>query len=145
MDYSYYTELAQEMISNDSKRNELFTQMDNMYHVKWELPPALKSYKWIRNVRNSDPRDAVQTAIQMFSGLDPRVKIVPLADDEANKNQAEQWERYLANCLKDASLRRRTSIIRDLMRSSILYDMVAAQVTYLPWQEKIAKRPGHER
>jgi len=145
MEFSYYTGLASEMIMNDSKRNELFSKMDDMYHVKWELPPALKSYKWIRTVKNSDPRDAVQTAIQIFSGLDPRIKIVPLADDDANKDQAETWERYLGLCLKDASLRRRTSVIRDLMRSAILYDMVAAQVTYLPWQEKIAKRPGEEK
>ena len=42
-------------------------------------------------------------------------------------------------------MRRRTSVIRDLMRSAILYDMIAAQVIYLPWQEKIAKRPGEEK
>jgi hypothetical protein len=145
MDYSYATRLAIEMIQADTQRNKLFDKMDRMFHVDWTLPEGIKGLKWVRTVKNSDPSDSVKTAIQIFSGLDPRVKIVPLADDEDNKAKAAEWERYAATWLKEASLRRRTSLIRDILRSAILYDMVAANVTYLPWQEKIAKQPGDEK
>lgn len=135
----YYQSLAKEMKDEDAGRDKMFAAMEQMYHSQWEKPEALKEVDWIRTVISTDPHDAVKAGTRVLSGLQPRIKYCPMAENEASKQEANTRERFAKFWLKGASNRHKAKIVRDVVLSALLYDAVVANVTLLDYQIKIAK------
>lgn len=137
---SYFQLVAQEMIAADRERDRMLRAMDDMWHNRWALPPNVAGLKWIHKVVSSDPHDAVRAGTRVLSSVAPRIAVQPLGSGDAERGQAEQLERALAWHFRNASRRRRASVLRDVVLSALLYDEVVAQVVYLPEQIKALKQ-----
>jgi hypothetical protein len=130
----YFQNIAEEMVAADRERDEMLRAMDDMWHNRWALPPNVAGLKWIHKVVSSDPHDAIRAGTRVLSSVAPRITVQPLGASAAEKKQAEQIERALSWHFRNASRRRRASVLRDVVLSALLYDEVVAQVIYLPEQ-----------
>jgi hypothetical protein len=144
---SYFQSVAQSMIAADRERDRMLRAMDDMWHNRWALPPNVAGLKWIHKVVSSDPHDAVRAGTRVLSSVAPRITVQPLGGsaaavggNTAARGQAESLERALAYHFRNASRRRRASVLRDVVLSALLYDEVVAQVVYLPEQLKALKQ-----
>ena len=137
-----YSDLAQGLLDLYSVRNTLFARMDDMYYSRFTMPEGVP--EWVLKVVSTDPHDAVLTTARTFATLEPKFKVMPLLPNEANRDRANQIETAIAYNFKQAGRRNDASVVWDVMWSSALYAEVAAQVVYLPYQEKILKTMGKD-
>jgi hypothetical protein len=70
----------------------------------------------------------------VLSSVAPRISLQPLGPSAESRAAADKIERALAWHFRNASRRRRASVLRDVGLSALLYDEVVAQVVYLPEQ-----------
>src|SRR3990167_4624209 len=70
-----YSDLAAEMISADSERDDAFLAYENMYHVNWELPGMVKDLQWMRTIKSTDPHDAVAAGNRVLTPLNRIIRI----------------------------------------------------------------------
>jgi len=75
-----YQNLASEMRTADTKRDELFTAMENEDHATRSLTPELAALKWVLPHVNTDPRDSNRAMANILSGLDPHPSYMPVAE-----------------------------------------------------------------
>ena len=141
-DLKDYYEIAQGFIDLYADRNTLFQQMDQMYYNRWEMVDGMPD--WVIKVVSTDPHDAILTTVRTFATLRPRIKVMPMLNNEANRDRANQIETALSYNFKQASRRSDASITWDIMMSASLYAEVAAQVIYLPYQEKVLEAMGKD-
>lgn len=147
-DLSYFQSIAVSMIAADRERNRMLRAMDDMWHNRWALPPGMAGVKWLHKVVSSDPHDAVRAGTRVLSSVAPRITVQPyggsatVGGGAGERLQAERIERALAWHFRNASRRRRASVLRDVVLSALLYDEVVAQVVYLPAQQQAAKVLG---
>ncbi|MCW5874140.1 MAG: hypothetical protein KIS88_05790 [Anaerolineales bacterium] len=130
------------MIAADRERDEMLRAMDAMWHNRWQLPPPLQAVGWVHKVVSTDPHDAVRAGTRVLSAVAPRISVQPLNEDAAGRGQAERMERALAWHFRNATRRRRASVLRDVVLSALLYDEVVAQVVYLPAQQQAVRTLG---
>lgn len=135
-DLSHYQKLAERMIEADRQRDRAYQAYDDMYHSDWSLPKALVDLEWVRKVISTDPHDAISAGTRVLSSLEPRIKVLPLADNQATKRRANEIERVLAWHLKQANSRRQGTIERDVVHSALRYDEITCQVIDLDYQIK---------
>ena len=133
-DLFYFQTIAQDLIAADRERDRMLAAMDDMWHNRWSLPPNVAGLKWIHKVVSSDPHDAVRAGTRVLSTVAPRITVTPLGAAAGDRARAERIERALAWQFRQASRRRRASVLRDVVLSALLYDEVVAQVVYLPYQ-----------
>lgn len=138
---AYFQTVASHMIAADRERDEMLRAMDAMWHNRWQLPPPLQAVGWVHKVVSTDPHDAVRAGTRVLSSVAPRITVQPLGGRSA-RSQAERIERALAWHFRNASRRRRASVLRDVVLSALLYDEVVAQVVYLPAQQQAAQWLG---
>ena len=138
-DYYY---LAQSFIDTYADRNTQFANIDRMITLDWDLPSGMP--EWVLKVVSTDPRDMITTVVRTFATVTPRFKVMPMLPNEANRNRANEIETAIAYNFKQAGLRKNSTIEWAVMRSAAKYSMVAAQVVYLPFQEKVLKAMGKE-
>ncbi len=138
-DLYYYQGLAQDMVNRDRGRDEMMAAMEKMWRGEWSLPKSVAKLKWIHKVVSTDPHDALRAGTRVLSSVEPRIKVHPLGTDEGARTLANKTERALSWHFKNASRRRRASILRDVVLSALLYDEVVAQVVYLPGQIEAVK------
>ncbi len=137
-----YIEIAQGLVDLYQPRNDLFAQMDNLYYGRWQFPAGIPD--WVMKVVSTDPHDAVLTTTRTFATVQPRFKVMPMLPNAENRDRANQIETALAYNFHQAGRRNDASITWDIMWSAALYAEVAAQVIYLPYQEKILKAMGKD-
>lgn len=137
-----YIDLAQSLVDWYADRNTLFAHMDAMYYSRWNKPEGLPD--WVLKVVSTDPHDAVLTTVRTFATLKPRFKVAPMLPNSANRDRANQIETALAYNFHQASRRNDASVVWDVMLSASLYAEVAAQVVYLPYQEKVLEAMGKD-
>jgi hypothetical protein len=133
-DLTYYQNLAQEMVQADRERDQMLSAMDDMWHNRWSLPKEVADLRWIHKVVSTDPHDAIRAGTRVLSSVEPRIKLHPTAPNEETRANADKIERALSWHFRNASRRRRASVVRDVVLSALLYDEVVAQVVYLPHQ-----------
>jgi hypothetical protein len=134
--------IADGLIDWYADRNDLFRHVDDMINKRWNFPAGMP--EWVMKVVSTDPHDAVQTTVRTFATLEPRFKIAPMLPNQANRDRANQLETALRYNFKQAGKRNDAKIEWDVMMSAVLYAEVAAQVIYLPYQEKILKAMGKD-
>jgi len=130
----YFQDLAVRWTKEDRERQSAFRAYDQMYHNDWSLPPGIQELKWVRKVISSDPYDAVAAGTRVLSTLMPHIKIQPTFNNQATKEKANEWERNLKWQLKSANRRRQGGIVRDVVKSALLYDEVVMNVIDLDYQ-----------
>jgi len=133
---------AQGMISLYADRNTLFANIDKMLKLDWTFPEGMPD--WVLKVVSTDPRDAVTTVVRTFATIRPRFKVMPMLPNEANRDRANQIEAAVAYNFRQAGRRRDSTIEWSVMRSAAKYAEVAAQIIYLPYQEKILRAMGKD-
>lgn len=138
-DLSFYQQIADEMVRRDQGRDRMLAAMDQMWRGEWELPNSISSLRWVHKVVSTDPHDALRAGTRVLSSASPRISVQSMGPNEASRVQADKLERALGWQLKQASRRRRASVLRDVVFSALLYDEVVAQVVYLPHQIKALK------
>lgn len=139
---THFQDVASHMMAADRERDEMLRAMDAMWHNRWQLPPPLQAVGWVHKVVSTDPHDAVRAGTRVLSAVAPRISVQPLSEDAAGRGQAERMERALAWHFRNASRRRRASVLRDVVLSALLYDEVVAQVVYLPAQQQASQLLG---
>jgi len=132
-----YFDLAEELIETYKPRNDLYKAVDDMFYFRWNLPDGIPD--WVIKTISTDPRDAVMTTVRTFATLKPRHKILPMIPNEANRNRANEIETAIAYNFNQAGRRNDAKVEWDVMFSATQYAEVAAQVIYLPYQEKVLK------
>lgn len=133
-DLTYYQNLSQEMVQADRERDQMLAAMDDMWHNRWSLPKEVQDLRWIHKVVSTDPHDAIRAGARVLSSVEPRIKLHATAPNEETRANVDKIERALSWHFRNASRRRRASVVRDVVLSALLYDEVVAQVVYLPHQ-----------
>src|SRR5690606_8449958 len=78
-DLSYFQSIAVNMIAADRERDRMLRAMDDMWHNRWALPPAMAGVGWLHKVVSSDPHDAVRAGTRVLSSVAPRITVQPYA------------------------------------------------------------------
>lgn len=133
---------AQSLIEWYQPRNDLYSRIDSMIKKEWDFPVGMPD--WVLKVVSTDPADAVLTTVRTFATVQPRFKILPMLPNQANRDRANQIETAIAYNFKQAGRRNDASVEWDVMLSATKYADVAAQVIYLPYQEKILETMGKD-
>jgi hypothetical protein len=135
-------EMAQGLVDSYSDRNTLFQHIDNMFYKQWTMPAGMPD--WVLKVVSTDPADAIVTTVRTFATVRPRFKIMPMMANELNRKRANEIETAIAYNFHQAGRRNDASVTWDIMMSAALYSEAAAQVIYLPYQEKILEAMGKD-
>lgn len=142
--FEYYKDLAERMVTQDKVRDRAFMAYQKMFHCEWDLPGELSKVQWIHKVISTDPHDAISAATRVLSTLEPQLTVIPLANDTANKQRANEIEKNLGWQLKSANRRRPASVVADTVQSALMYAAVAAQVVDIDWQIKQLEGDGKD-
>lgn len=142
MSFKDYQQTAQDLYDSYQPRNTLFSHMDAMYYKSWDFPSGMPD--WVMKVVSTDPADAVNTTVRTFSTVRPHFKVMPMLPNEDNRDRANQIETAIGYNFRQAGRRKPTSVEWDVLLSATLYGMVAGQLIYLPYQEKVLKAMGKD-
>jgi hypothetical protein len=140
----YYQNLAAMLIDQDSDRDSAYADYQDMYHLDFELPKALRDLPWVRNVISSAPHDAVSAAKRVLSSVKPQPKFQPLDSTQQSKERAAEIENLLMWQLYGVNARKGTTIVADIVESALLYMSVAAMVIDLDYHIKQMKGLGRD-
>ncbi len=132
----HYQEVARKMVKDDSERNTVNRKYDDMDHVVWSAPDKLRKQGWFRNMPSTDPHDAIAAGVRVLSALRESVTLQPLASNPETKNKANENEKVLEWVMQQVNKRRQGTVQRSVVRSSLKYDEVCAQVIDLDYQIK---------
>jgi len=138
----HYQELAEKMIKRDEKRDINNRKYDDMDHVQWMPDKKLTDLWWFRAAPSTDPHDAISAGVRVLSALDEKVTLQPLAANPETKKTANERERVLKWTMAQVNKRRQGSVQRSVVRSSLKYDEVCAQVIDLDYQMKNKEAAG---
>jgi hypothetical protein len=122
------------MIRQDEENQKLFYAVDDMWHMKWNLPNELAQLDWIRPEVSSDPHDAIRAGTRVLATIMPKLSIDPTAPNQETRDATDRMERALMWHFENAC-KRRHNPLHDIVRHAMLYDKVTAQVVYLPHQQ----------
>ena len=141
MPTDFHTILAdtQELVrvDQDSGRNNFFEDIDNHDELEWQLPIGTPT--WVFPYIDTAPHDTLKTATDMLTSTEPEITLAPQDSTQATRDVANKRERALLWMWQDASKRRPTDPYRGIVGHAAKYDMVAAQVVYLPYEQKTLK------
>ena len=148
----WYTEAANDLIERDKDRDKMFSEMDRMVHLEYQLPGALEELEWMRRFISTRPYDAVRAGVRVLTGREERVRIDPVSvlkalpdsagpDSALARAKANEWERSL-RWQMDRAARRKAIIREDVTRSAITYDEICGTVIHLPTQIKAIEKLG---
>lgn len=142
MNLDDYISLAEGLYDTYAERNSLYQHIDSMFYKQWDFPAGMPD--WVMKVVSTDPADAILTTVRTFATVKPRFKVMPMLPNQANRDRANEIETAIAYNFKQAGRRNDASVVWDVMMSAALYSEVAAQVIYLPYQEKILDVMGKD-
>ena len=130
----HYQELSEGMIKYDKKKELNNKEYDKMDHVDWSPPPKLMELQGFRAAPSTDPHDAIRTGTSVLSAQDERITLQPLAANPETKQKANENERALKWLMDQVNQRRQGTVQKSVVRSSLKYDEVVAQVIDLDYQ-----------
>lgn len=129
-------DIMQDIIEKDAARNTKFAAMDTMFYNTSAKPSQFDFDSHFRWSPTTTPSDAVWGASRVLSAIQPRVTYFPLASNPLDKEFAAKVENIVKYQYQIAGKRAKSKLTRQITLNSILYDMVAVQTTFLPWQAK---------
>ena len=139
-------DIMQSIIEKDAARDTKFAAMDTMFYNTSTMPSQFEDDDHFRWSPTTTPSDAVWGASRVLSAIQPRVTFFPLANNPLDKLFAAKVENIVKYQYEIAGKRAKSKLTRQITLNSILYDMVAVQTTFLPWQaENIDIMGGNEK
>jgi hypothetical protein len=135
-------DLGTGLVDSYADRNTLYSAIDEIFSLSWDFPGGMP--EWVLKTISTDPRDAVMTTARTFATVRPRFKVMPMVPNENNRKRANEIETAIAYNFHQAGRRNDAKVEWDVMMSAAKYAQVAAQVIYLPYQEKILKAMGKD-
>ncbi len=135
----YLISLANSLIARDAERDEDFEHYEEYRNMSGDWFQGLKKFQWIRKIANPAFSAAVESGIKTLATLEPDISWQPLAPNMKTKKLANEREQVLKWELMNINKRRQTNLVRDLVKSAIMYECIAAQVIDLEYQIKSAK------
>jgi hypothetical protein len=129
--------LADELIEDGVERNKILDKSDKMWKVDWSVPDSLKGKDWIVPAPTSDPRDQMLSGGSMLANNKETRHFNPYDDTPEAKNLADRVEKNLAWTFHQATRRRHTSIVQDMIMSGIRHGAICYENVFLPYQAKI--------
>ena len=129
-------DIMQSIIEKDAARDTKFAAMDMMFYNTSTKPSQFDGDDHFRWSPTTTPSDAVWGASRVLSAIQPRVTFFPLASSALDKEFAAKVENIVKYQYQVAGKRAKSKLTRQITLNSILYDMVAVQTTFLPWQVK---------
>jgi len=129
MDAKTFSKIRRRM-KLDKDRNADFAAYDDMDDVSWEFPFRLRT--WERKQVSTAPHDALKTAYNIFDTNQPKWEILPYYGPK-DKDKAEERERWLEWNMMQANQHGDGEPFRKVLHHSSKYNMIAAQLEYLPY------------
>lgn len=121
--------IAVDLVDRDYKRDEMFDYIDKMDELEYQLPESVLAIPEVHKMIATDPRDSLEDSTNLFAAFLPKPNIAPLGAGL----KTDTFERALKWELNRA-FRRRSRQWKKVIRDAFKYDMIAAQVVYLPNQ-----------
>ena len=131
---TWYGERNEELIENDTARDNHFGTIDRMIELDYSLPKELKELKHMREIISTDPLSAITVGRRTLATVKPSVFIQPLNERLKTKAMANATEQILLWQLRQAGNRARKDIIGDIVESALRYDMTAVLTIPIKWQ-----------
>lgn len=130
-----------DLIDKDEKlRNPLFKSIWNMVNLVWDFDEKTKAKLGnVRTLVETSPANAVQNASIALSNTAPRWEVSPYGSSLFEIQRAENLERCLEWDFYKLNTRGTGTLLYDMARSSIMYDMIAVRVDDLEYQFKGVK------
>jgi hypothetical protein len=125
-----------DMIEIDKERDNLFEEIDDMWHGKWSLPAPLKGKPDLREIIDLSPHDALKSGSAILSTIMPHWTVQPLVSNLAEQERAEKTAYAIDYNYKRMNQRGSSTILWDLVHSCLRYDACAVWLDYLPYQFK---------
>lgn len=94
--------------------------------------------KWFRNQPSSEPFDAWRDAVDLFSTMNPKLRVTPYSGSEADKRKADKLEQALMWQAK--RLRNRSGDVhKKVIENAFEFGRAAGQLFYLPYMKDTMK------
>lgn len=122
-------EMIQKAMKLDRKNQQDFIAYDDMDAVEFDFGQMLEP--WMVKRISTDAKEALKVLGNIFDTHNPKVRITPFG--EADKERAEQAERWAEYHLTKINQRAGKSPIRQLPHMAGKYGRICAQVDYLPY------------
>lgn len=128
--------------SQNEERDKMFEALDDYRRGVWAMDEEMIEIDWVHESR--DPIFAQQgdSAKYILADVYPDISLTPYSPGDENKEIADKHEKGLRWLLDSASRRRPSTIVQDIVSSSVDYAEVTAQVVYIPQQIKDVKAAG---
>ena len=135
----YDISLANSLIERDKDRDADFEKYEEYRNMIWELPAGLDKLYWIRKIVNPAFSDAINTGIKTLATLEPDIAMQPTAPNMKTRKLVNEREQVLKWELSRINENRQTNLVRDLVKSAMMYECISGQVIDLEYQIKSAK------
>jgi len=124
-------EAIQGAIEADEEMQGYFKAYDDIDNLKWDLPAGWDVQDFIRKRVSTDGHDALRSLANLFDTHNPKWEIMPRG--EAERDRAEEKERWLEWHMKRANQIGEKSPFRKALHNAGKYNRVILQVDYLPY------------
>ncbi len=130
---------AQYLKKENADRDEMYQGIDHMLGQIWEPPAQLTDLDWF--FKQTDPSFAQTShaAKRIIEDAKPGINIAPVGELH---NVVDKQEKGLEWLIDNASRRRASTIVQDIVASAIDYAEVTQQVIFLPHQIESLKASG---
>jgi len=124
---------AKALIDRDLERDKLLSGVDKMIRCDWSIPSELETKQWMKEVVETAPRDASETAAKALSSTEPVLSMMPMSHGADDKATADKIEKILGWEFKQMS-KKPKRLVTDITRSAVRYDIICGRLLYLPYQ-----------
>lgn len=144
LNYKIDRSLAMFADREDSGLNDMYDWMENAYRSYWTLPPniAAADVEWVHRVTSTDPHDAIRATVRTLAAVTPKPTLYPTRNNPESRGVANKVERVLRWQFEQASERRSTATLSDIIYSCVMFDEAIVGVWSLDEQIKYLKQKG---
>jgi len=118
---------AKGLLKRDEARDALLDGVDKMIRCDWKIPKILETKQWMKEVIETAPRDASETAAKAMSSTEPVLSIQPMSESGGDKDTADKIEKVLKWAFAQVS-KHPKRVVTDIARSAVRYDIVAGRL-----------------
>jgi len=118
-------ELCDELVQTNSKRNDIFTAMDNLYWMEWgDEGSVSQKIPNVKITRSPKARNDVMGAIRLMIATDPLIAVPHDINNAQAKEKANKIEKFCKAVLFAGGRVAGDPLHYDVVRSALLYDTV---------------------
>src|SRR3990167_9974318 len=138
----FYAEMADEVVSKEKDKIDLYLEIDRMMNCEYENPRELDALPWIKGRKfvTTAPADAANAAARAFAARAPILSVHPLSDEPEEYERVERMETALEWEFKRMNMIGKKPVHWQIVGDAMRYCKIALQVEYLPYAFKKAKK-----